>query len=140
MTTLRWERRRQAAAYVLLGTVAAALIAALVFVSAAPGLPSAWWPQAGGAFAASPDVSAFDAGPMLPGPGAARGQTPSAGPVRAKDVCDAVVGPAHVYCLGAPAPDAAPSRPPTLADSWPLGVLAVGITVLYVLRRRRRGL
>ncbi|MFE6955501.1 hypothetical protein [Streptomyces sp. NPDC057696] len=131
-----WESRRQAAAYAALGTVVALLIAALAFVIASPSVPSAWWPRTGDAFAASPT------NPTQPAQGTAHAEPSAPGsPAGEPDVCDAIVGPAHDYCLGAPAPEAATSNAPLrLADAWPMGVLAIGITTLYILARRRRGL
>ncbi|MGW6144279.1 hypothetical protein [Streptomyces sp. NPDC055140] len=137
MSSRLWGRRRALAACTGTGTVIALLIAAIVFVIAAPGVPSAWWPQTGNAFAASPSAPADAV--TTPVQGAAHGQAPAATPSNEPDVCDAIVGPAHSYCLGAPAPQSSSHRI-TLADSWPLGVLGVGIAALYVVNRRHRGL
>ncbi|MGW1950753.1 hypothetical protein ACWCRC_41625 [Streptomyces sp. NPDC001940] len=137
MSSRLWGRRRALAACTGTGTVIALLIAAIVFVIAAPGVPSAWWPQTGDAFASSP--SAPSATATTPVQGAAHGQAPAATPSNESEVCDAIVGPAHSYCLGAPAPPASGGKF-TLTDSWPLGVLGVGIAALYVANRRRRGL
>jgi hypothetical protein len=132
-----WGRRRALAACTGTGTVIALLVAAIVFVIAAPGVPSAWWPQTGDAFASSP--SAPSDAVTTPVQGAAHGQAPAATPSNESDVCDAVVGPAHSYCLGAPAPPASGGKF-TPADFWPLGALGVGIAALCLFNRRRRGL
>ncbi|MFI7008865.1 hypothetical protein [Streptomyces sp. NPDC050145] len=132
MTTIG-SKRRLLAAWAATAMTIALLLAALAFVIASPSLPDAWWPQTGEAFAASP--SSTRPADAVPAPDAVpAAQATSSEP----DVCDAIVGPAHAYCLGAPAPDAKPGL--SLADSWPLGVVATGLTVLFVLRRRRRGL
>ncbi|MFB7421505.1 hypothetical protein ACFC18_15895 [Streptomyces sp. NPDC056121] len=136
MSSRLWGRRRALAACTATGTVIALLIAAIVFVIAAPGVPSTWWPQTGNAFASSPSPSATATTHVQ---GAAHGQAPAATPSNESDVCDAIVGPAHRYCLGAPPPPAFGGKF-TLADFWPLGVLGVGIAALYVVSRRRRGL
>ncbi|MFD0119267.1 hypothetical protein ACFVZL_37630 [Streptomyces sp. NPDC058320] len=136
MSSRLWPRRRALAACTATGTVIALLIAAIVFVIAAPGVPSAWWPQTGNAFASSPSPSDTVTTPVQ---GAAHGQAPAATPSNESDVCDAIVGPAHSYCLGAPPPPAFGGKF-TLTDSWPLGVLGVGVAVLFIVSRRRRGL
>ena len=138
MTSRLWARRRTAAACTATGAVIALLIAAIIFVIAAPGVPSVWWPQTGEAFASSP--SGPSDAVATPAQGAAHGQAPAAKLPRKPDVCDAVVGPAHGYCLGAPAPQASTGGQITLADVWPLGVLALGIAALCFFHRRRRGL
>ncbi|MFF1400700.1 hypothetical protein ACFVZD_44085 [Streptomyces sp. NPDC058287] len=135
MTRLR--SRRVLAARAATGTVIALLVVAIVFVIAAPGVPSAWWPQTGNAFAASP--SAPSNAVTRPVQGAAHGQVPAATPSNESDVCDAIVGPAHSYCLGAPPPKSF-NDPFTWTDSWPLAVLGIGIAALYLFNRRRRGL
>ncbi|MFB7419771.1 hypothetical protein ACFC1L_34785 [Streptomyces sp. NPDC056210] len=136
MSSRLWGRRRALAACTGTGTVIALLIAAIVFVIAAPGVPSAWWPQTGDAFASSPSPSDAAATPVQ---GAAHGQAPAATPSNESEVCDAIVGPAHSYCLGAPAPPASGGKF-TLTDSWPLGALGVGVAALFIVSRRRRGL
>ncbi|MFE4674480.1 hypothetical protein [Streptomyces sp. NPDC056723] len=137
MTSRLWGRRRALAACTATVTLVALLVAAIVFVIAAPGVPSAWWPQTGNAFAASPSAPSDTV--TTPVQGAAHGQAPAATPSSESDVCDAIVGPAHCYCLRAGAPQ--PSNDPiTLADMWPLGVLGLGIAALCLFNRRRRGL
>ncbi|MER5960406.1 hypothetical protein [Streptomyces sp. NPDC001893] len=137
MSSRLWPRRRALAACTGTGTVIALLIAAIVFVIAAPGIPSAWWPQTGNAFASSPSAPSDTA--TTPVQGAAHGQAPAATPSNESEVCDAIVGPAHSYCLGAPPPPAFGGKF-TLTDFWPLGVLGVGIAALCLFNRRRRGL
>jgi hypothetical protein len=134
VTSRLWARRRAAAGCTATGIVIALMIAAIVFVIAAPGVPSAWWPQTGDAFASSPSDRV-----TTPAQGAAHGQAPAATPTHESEVCDAIVGPAHAYCLGAPPPHTS-SGTFTRGDVWPLGVLALGIVTLIVLRCRRRGL
>ncbi|MFI0242585.1 hypothetical protein [Streptomyces sp. NPDC016845] len=133
MTIRLWERRRRVAACAVIGTVVALLTSALIVVLVGPRLPAAWWPQTGDAFRASSPSPVRDAA-------AVHEQAPPDGASATSSVCDAVVGPAHGFCLGAPPPAAAPDHPLALAESWPLGVLAIGITTLYVLHRRRQGL
>ncbi|MFH8737590.1 MULTISPECIES: hypothetical protein [unclassified Streptomyces] len=137
MSSRLWGRRRALAAGTGTGTVIALLVAAILFVIAAPGVPSAWWPQTGDAFASSP--SAPSDAVTTPVQGAAHGQAPAATPSHESEVCDAIVGPAHSYCLGAPAPQSSSGKI-TLADAWPLGVLGVGIAALFIVSRRGRGL
>ncbi|MET8210331.1 hypothetical protein ABZT51_30700 [Streptomyces sp. NPDC005373] len=137
MSSRLWGRRRALAAGTGTGTVIALLIAAIVFVIAAPGVPSAWWPVTGDAFASSP--SAPSDAVTTPVQGIAHGQASTAAPSNESEVCDAIVGPAHSYCLGAPAPPASSGKF-TLADSWPLGALGVGVAALCLFNRRRRGL
>ncbi|MYT68344.1 MULTISPECIES: hypothetical protein [unclassified Streptomyces] len=121
MTIRMWERRRRAAGFALVASVVALLITAISFVGALPGLPAMWWPKTGSAFAAAQETSAHSS-------------------VHGSDACDAVVGPAHGYCLGAPAPDAVPGDLLSFAHAWPFGVLAVGIVTLVLVTRRTRGL
>ncbi|WP_405778661.1 hypothetical protein OG512_48795 [Streptomyces sp. NBC_01378] len=137
MSSRLWGRRRALAACTGAGTVIALLIAAIVFVIAAPGVPSGWWPQTGDAFASSP--SAPSDAVTTPVQGAAHGQAPAATSSNESEVCDAIVGPAHSYCLGTPAPPSSGGKF-TLADSWPLGALGVGVAALFIGSRRRRGL
>ncbi|WP_405634332.1 hypothetical protein OHB53_09230 [Streptomyces sp. NBC_00056] len=134
MTTGLWARRRAAASCTATGIVIALLIAAIICVIAEPGVPSGWWPQTGNAFAASPSDRV-----TTPAQGAAHGKAPAPTPSKGSEVCDVIVGPAHDYCLRAPDPQSA-SGTFTRGVLWPLGVLAVGITALFVLHRRRRGL
>ncbi|NEB75968.1 hypothetical protein G3I40_12150 [Streptomyces sp. SID14478] len=135
------HRRRQLGASTLLVAVIALLVAAIVFVIASPGVPSSWWPQTAGAFAASSTTTATTTSTASTGSlqGEAHGQQDQLAPQQTSSVCDAVVGPAHGYCLGAPAPNSAPHGL-NLAKSWPVGVLALGLTTLYAMARRRRGL
>ncbi|WP_406384077.1 hypothetical protein OHU25_41275 [Streptomyces sp. NBC_00117] len=137
MSSRLWGRRCALAACTGTGTVIALLVAAIIFVIAAPGVPSAWWPQTGDAFASSPSPPSATA--TTPVQGAAHGQPPVTTPSNESDVCDSIVGPAHRYCLGAPAPQSTSGKF-TLADCWPLGVLGVGIATLCLFNRRRRGL
>ncbi|MET9955988.1 hypothetical protein ABZ135_31210 [Streptomyces sp. NPDC006339] len=102
--------------------LAAALIGAIITINAAP--PSAWWPQTGQAFAATPNP-------------------PQAGPRQdpvSEEPCALIVGPAHDYCLQAtqdtPTTNAAAARPSCLAV-WPIALLAAAIGLLLVLRRGR---
>lgn len=90
MSSRLWPRRRALAACTATGTVIALLIAAIVFVIAAPGVPSAWWPQTGNAFASSPSAPSDTA--TTPAQGAAHGQAPAATPSNESEVCDAIVG------------------------------------------------
>ncbi|MFC9614424.1 hypothetical protein ACFRLW_35370 [Streptomyces sp. NPDC056728] len=138
MSSRLWGRRRALAACTGTGTVIALLVAAIIFVIAAPGVPSAWWPQTGDAFASSPSPPSATA--TTPVQGAAHGQPPVTTPSNESEVCDAIVGPAHSYCLRAPAPQASGGKF-TLADFWPLIVLGIGVAALFIVsRRRRRGL
>ncbi|WP_338704327.1 hypothetical protein V2W30_41160 (plasmid) [Streptomyces sp. Q6] len=137
------DLRRQLGSLSLLFAVIALLITAIVFVICAPGVPAAWWPQTGGAFAASPTSPSARAAEAVTAPqGAAPGQTEdSARPAAPSDssVCDTIVGPAHAYCLRGQEASAS-AQGITLARSWPVGALALGLGTLYVLSRRRRRL
>ncbi|MGP3777044.1 hypothetical protein ACTWJ8_40050 (plasmid) [Streptomyces sp. SDT5-1] len=115
------HRLRRVAAWTTVGTVLALLLTALVLVIAAPSVPSPWWPKTGAAFAATP---------APPADAAHREMADAA-------ACDAIVGPAHRYCLGAPRADVPVQGRFTAADAWPLAAAAAGLTALHVATRRR---
>lgn len=135
MTVRFWQRRR-ALAGAALGTGLALLFAALALVVATAGLPSAWWPQTGQAFAASPSstVTATTARAQ-----SKRGETVTPNvPKGDEAACDAIVGPAHSYCLGSRSADALPTQGHlSVTASWTLGALAAGLTALLIVNRRR---
>ncbi|MEW1699316.1 MULTISPECIES: hypothetical protein [unclassified Streptomyces] len=102
----------------------AAAIGSLALVSA--GVPAAWWPETGQAFAAGH--------PVHPQP------TPAAS--EDSGACDLIVGPARRYCLMSDT-GAAPSGTGDHAGSTPGGVLilvpvALGIGLAARQRRRAR--
>ncbi|MFJ8313787.1 MULTISPECIES: hypothetical protein [unclassified Streptomyces] len=119
MTSSDWDRsRRRAQAIGALAVLA--VLTGVIAVGATVGVPEAWWPQIGSAFAASPN----------PTPPAA-----SAAP------CALITGPAKDSCTSAPAPSGAQQGGAGAADAWRLAVPVVGLVLVYAVRssgRRRR--
>ncbi|MEU5436441.1 hypothetical protein AB0G73_24105 [Streptomyces sp. NPDC020719] len=117
MTSSAWDRSRRRAQAA--GTLAVlAVLAAVVTLFATVGVPDAWWPQIGSAFAAAPQ------------------------PTSLTDPCAPVTGPAHDSCTTpSPAPSSALSDGPGGADAFRLAVPAAGLILVYAVRssgRRRR--
>ncbi|WP_331721517.1 hypothetical protein [Streptomyces sp. NBC_00212] len=121
MTTSEWERSRRRAQTV--GALAVlTVLAAVLTVFATVGVPDAWWPQTGSAFAAGPH--------------------PTASPAPA-DPCALITGLAKSSCTHAPVPSGAQQDGAggAGADAWRLAVPAVGLVLVYAVRssgRRRR--
>ncbi|WP_438296297.1 hypothetical protein [Streptomyces sp. HUAS TT7] len=118
MTTSEWDRSRRRAQTV--GTLAVlTALAAVLTMFATVGVPDAWWPQIGSAFADSPHP------------------TPSPAPA---DPCALITGPAKDSCTHAPAPSGARQDGTGAADVWRLAVPAVGLVLVYAVRSSgRRG-
>ncbi|OQR63416.1 hypothetical protein B6E66_13820 [Streptomyces maremycinicus] len=115
MITSSWEssRRFAAAASVLTVTTVLAVAVALALGT---GLPDAWWPHTGQAFAASA------------GPAHAAGARPAH-----HGRCAAIVGPAKAYCeRGA----TAGSRQDLAGAAWRLGSAGAGVGAVVVWRLR----
>ncbi|MCT9093514.1 hypothetical protein N4G70_32295 [Streptomyces sp. ASQP_92] len=121
MTGSDWKRSRRRAQAI--GTFAVlAVLTAVIALGATVGVPEAWWPQIGSAFAAGPN----------PTPPAA-----SAGP------CALITGPAKDSCTHTPAPTSSGAQPDGTgaADAWRLAVPAAGLILVHTVRssgRRRR--
>ncbi|GAQ65432.1 hypothetical protein [Streptomyces scabiei] len=108
MTTSSWDRSRRVAAAVSVLTVIA-VVAGAVILALGVGLPDAWWPQTGQAFAA-------DARPVH------------------HDPCALIVGPAKAYCeRGA---TTAAGRQDTAGAAWRLVPAGAGVAALVVWRLR----
>ncbi|MFE9558447.1 hypothetical protein ACFYMW_36455 [Streptomyces sp. NPDC006692] len=121
MTSSAWDRSRRRAATV--GTLAVLTVLAVVLtVFATMGMPDAWWPQIGSAFAASPP----SARPI-----------PSTAPA---DPCALIAGPAKASCTSAPVPAGVQQGGTDAADAWRLAVPAAGLVLVYAVRSSgRRG-
>ncbi|AYG77970.1 hypothetical protein DWB77_00077 [Streptomyces hundungensis] len=119
MTSSDWDRSRRRAQTI--GTLAVlAVLTAVITLGATVGVPEAWWPQIGSAFAAGPK----------PTPPAA-----SAGP------CALITGPAKDSCTATPASSGAQPDGAGAADAWRLAVPAAGLILVHTVRssgRRRR--
>jgi hypothetical protein len=97
-----------------------ALTVAVLAVLWGPGVPNAWWPQTGNAFAAEHIVPA----------------TPSTAAAPESDPCDLIVGPAKAYCLRSD-----PHIPPAEGEFGWAGALLLAPALLglaVLLNRRRR--
>ncbi|MFD7015246.1 hypothetical protein [Streptomyces sp. NPDC059928] len=120
MTSSAWDRSRRRAQAV--GTLAVlTVLAAVLTVFATVGVPDAWWPQIGSAFAAGPHPVPSTAAPA--------------------DPCALITGPAQDSCTHAPAPSGPQQGGTGAADAWRLAVPAVGLVLVYAVRssgRRRR--
>ncbi|MGW0628496.1 hypothetical protein [Streptomyces sp. NPDC002758] len=109
MTTSSWDRSRRVAAAASVLTVIAIVAGALV-LALGVGLPDAWWPHAGQAFAA--------------------GTSPAG-----DDPCALIVGPAKAYCeRGATATTA--GQQDVAGAAWRLVPAGAGVAALVVWRRR----
>ncbi|MCX4740829.1 hypothetical protein [Streptomyces antibioticus] len=109
MTTTSWDRSRRAAA----AASALTMIAVVAFVIAlGGGVPDAWWPHTGQAFAAD-----------------ARTGHP--------DACASIVGPAKAYCERGTT--AAAGRQDTAGAVWRLVPVAAGVAAVVVWRLRAPG-
>jgi hypothetical protein len=106
MTT--WDRSRRAAAAVSVLTVIA-VVASAVILALGVGLPDAWWPHTGQAFAAD---------------------TRPAG----DDPCALIVGPAKAYCERGATTTA--RQQDVAGASWRLATAGAGVAALVVWRLR----
>ncbi|MGW1870376.1 hypothetical protein ACWCPS_33125 [Streptomyces mauvecolor] len=119
MTSSAWDRSRRRAQTV--GTLAVlTVLAAVLTMFATVGVPDAWWPQIGSAFAAGPH----------PTP-----STPSTAPA---DPCALITGPAKDSCTHAPTPSGAHQDGAGVADAWRLAVPAAGLILVYAVHGRGR--
>ncbi|MGW3134995.1 hypothetical protein [Streptomyces sp. NPDC001139] len=108
MTTLSWDRSRRVAAAVSVLTVIAVVVAAVV-LALGVGVPEAWWPHTGQAFAAD---------------GAHR------------DPCALIVGPAKAYCERGAASKPSAGQQDVAGTAWRLGTAGAGVGALAVWRLR----
>ncbi|WP_329296094.1 hypothetical protein [Streptomyces sp. NBC_01455] len=111
MTTSSWDRSRRIAAAASVLTVIA-VVAGAVILALGVGLPDAWWPRTGQAFAA-------DARPAH------------------RDPCALIVGPAKAYCeRGA---TTAAGQQDVAGAAWRLLPAGAGVAALVVWRLRAAG-
>lgn len=110
MTTSSWNRSRRIAAAMSVLTVIA-VVAGVAILALGVGLPDAWWPHTGQAFAA--------------------GSHPAH-----HDPCASIVGRAKVYCERG---TTAGGRQGTTGAAWRLVPALAGVTALVVWRLRRAG-
>ncbi|MCX4598256.1 hypothetical protein OG819_54940 [Streptomyces sp. NBC_01549] len=113
MTTSSWDRSRRIAAAASVLTVIA-VVAGAVILALGVGLPDAWWPHTGQAFAA-------DARPAH------------------HDPCALIVGPAKAYCERGTATTAAGGRQDEGGAVWRLVPAGAGVAALVVWRLRAAG-
>lgn len=112
MSTRIWDRaRRRTVAVAITGIAAAALTAAGLMGF---GVPDAWWPTAGQAFASSAPKKAGGA----------------------DDPCDLIVGPARDYCTSGASHSAAPAPAFGALDAVMLLPPVAGLAALTVYRLR----
>ncbi|MFE4687262.1 hypothetical protein ACFRNJ_41895 [Streptomyces sp. NPDC056721] len=103
------------------------LVAVLAFTVAVlaviwgPGVPDAWWPQTGNAFAAEHIVPA----------------TPSTAAAPESDPCDLIVGPAKAYCLRSDSHIPPAKGEFCWAGALRLALALLGLAVLLNCRRRQ---
>ena len=108
MTTLSWDRSRRVAAAVSVLTVIAVVVAAVV-LALGVGVPQAWWPHTGQAFAAD---------------------------AAHRDPCALIVGPAKAYCERGAASKASAGQQNVAGAAWRLGTAGAGVGALVVWRLR----
>ncbi|MGW7385311.1 hypothetical protein [Streptomyces sp. NPDC054794] len=109
MTTLSWDRYRHVAAVASVLTVIA-VVAGAVLLALGVGVPEAWWPRTGQAFAADTRTAHHDP-------------------------CALIVGPAKAYCArGATTAAAGPQD--MSGTAWRLGTAGTGVAALVVWRLR----
>ncbi|MCX4564314.1 hypothetical protein OHA02_50375 [Streptomyces phaeochromogenes] len=110
MTSSSWDRSRRLTAAASVLTVIGLAIGVLV-LAVGVGVPEAWWPHTGQAFA-------NDARPA--------GQDP----------CDLIVGPAKAYCERGTTTTASAEHPDVAGAAWRLVPAGAGLTALVVWRLR----
>ncbi|MFF4361036.1 hypothetical protein [Streptomyces sp. NPDC001604] len=108
MTTLSWDRSRRVAAAVSVLTVIAVVVAAMVLALGA-GVPQAWWPHTGQAFAAD---------------------------AAHRDPCALIVGPAKAYCERGATTTASAGHRDVAGGAWGLVPAGAGVSALVVWRLR----
>ncbi len=110
MTSSSWDRsRRLAAAASVLAVIALAI--GVFVLAVGVGVPEAWWPHTGQAFAA-------DARPAD------------------QDPCDLIVGPAKDYCEQGTTTTASAEHPDVAGAAWRLVPAGAGLAALVVWRLR----
>ncbi|MDQ1033503.1 hypothetical protein QF035_011085 [Streptomyces umbrinus] len=109
MTRSSWDRSRRLAAAACVLTVTAVVLGVLLLTVGA-GVPGAWWPQTGQAFAT-------DARPTDPDP------------------CALIVGPAKDYCERDTTTTASARHPGISSTAWRLLPAGAGVAALVVWRR-----
>jgi hypothetical protein len=109
MTASSWDRSRRLPAASVLTVFA--VVAAAVVLALGVGVPQAWWPHTGRAFAA-------DARP------------------KGDDPCGLIVGPGKVYCERGAARSASAGRPDVAGGEWRLVSAGAGMGALVVWRLR----
>lgn len=110
MTTSSWNRARRVGAAASVLTVLA-VVAGAVILAFEAGLPDAWWPNNGQAFAASPRAAHHDP-------------------------CALIVGPAKAYCERGATPTASAEHRDVAGAAWRLGTASAGVAALVVWRLR----
>ncbi|MET8411876.1 hypothetical protein ABZV34_27895 [Streptomyces sp. NPDC005195] len=108
MTPLSWDRSRRVAAAVSVLTVIAVVVAAIV-LALGVGVPQAWWPHTGQAFAAD---------------------------AAHRDPCALIVGPAKAYCERGAATTASAGQQDVADGAWRLVPAGAGVGALVVWRLR----
>jgi len=110
MTSSSWDHSRRLAAAASVFTVIAVVLGVLVMTVGA-GVPEAWWPHTGQAFAA--DTRPAD-----------------------QDPCALIVGPAKDYCARGTTTTASAGHPSIAGAAWRLVLAGAGVAALVVWRRR----
>ncbi|MEU6653366.1 hypothetical protein ABZ904_29010 [Streptomyces sp. NPDC046900] len=110
MTTSSWDRSRRVAAAAS-ALVVIAVVAAAVVLALGVGVPEAWWPHTGRAFAA-------DARPA------------------GDDPCGLIVGPAKAYCERGAASSASTGQQDLSGAAWRLVPAGAGVGALVLWRLR----
>lgn len=108
MTTLSWDRSKRVAAAVSVLTVIAVVVAAVV-LALGVGVPEAWWPHTGRAFAAD---------------------------AAHRDPCALIVGPAKACCERGAASSASDGQQDVAGGAWRLVPAGAGVGALVVWRLR----
>ncbi|MFD5572963.1 hypothetical protein [Streptomyces cadmiisoli] len=108
MTTLPWDRSKRVAAAVSVLTVIAVVVAVVVLVLGV-GVPEAWRPHTGQAFAAD---------------------------AAHRDRCALIVGPAKAYCERGAAANASSGHQDVAGGVWRLVAVGAGVGALVVWRLR----
>ncbi|MBW8707380.1 hypothetical protein MBT84_47875 [Streptomyces sp. MBT84] len=110
MTTSSWDRSRRVSAATCVLTVITVVAATVVLVLGV-GVPGAWWPHTGRAFAAD--------------------ARPAAG-----DPCGLIAGPGKAYCARDNASSASTGQQNLAGGAWPLVPAGAGVGALVVWRLR----
>lgn len=110
MTSSTWVRSRRLGAALSVLTLIAVVVGVLV-LAVGVGVPEAWWPHTGRAFAA--DARTGD-----------------------RDPCEAIVGPAKEYCERGARTAASAEEPGVAGAAWRLVPAGAGLAALVVWRLR----